>query len=58
MKRRILSIKERKKNTMKITRKEYTEKIDIEIFLRKKRKREESKDKVTKKIILAIEKKG
>lgn len=43
---------------MKITRKEYTEKIDIEIFLRKKRKREESKDKVTKKIILAIEKKG
>lgn len=58
MKRRILSIKERKKNIMKITRKEYTEKIDIEIFLRKKRKREESKDKVTKKIILAIEKKG
>ena len=43
---------------MKIIRKEYTEKIDIEIFLRKKRKREESKDKVTKKIILAIEKKG
>ena len=58
MKRRILSIKERKKNIMKITRKEYTEKIEIEIFLRKKRKREESKDKVTKKIILAIEKKG
>lgn len=58
MKRRILSIKERKKNIMKIIRKEYTEKIDIEIFLRKKRKREESKDKVTKKIILAIEKKG